>query len=265
MFLPIRQLIKKMRKDKVLVISWWWFRWLYAVWILKWLEDLGMQDQIKAVYGVSIGSIVWGLWCGWKNADEILNIFLNLSIDKFYGREIFTKTGWMLSNKKIKEMIDENIPESFSDLKKKLYVWTVDTNKAQYMLFESWDLHSIILGSMAIPGVFPPVKYKDYCFVDGWVLNNFPLDLAKKEYPYNELIWIWLNKFEEDQKIVTAWDNLMVCYQVMIKAQTYRNSHMADYLFYKSIDVPTLTLDKSKMKKAFDMGYKDCIQKFGKK
>lgn len=265
MNLFITKIIKKLKKDKVLVISWWGFRWLYAVWILKWLEELWIDKNIKAVYWVSIWSIVWWLRCGGVKADDILKLFLNLSIDKFYGKEIFTKTGWMLSNKKIKQMIDENIPDSFDKLQKKLYVWVVDTNKARYHLFEKWDLHSIILWSMAIPGVFPPVKYQDYCFVDGWVLNNFPLDLAKKAYPYNELIWVGLNKFEEDQKIVTAWDNLMICYQVIIRAQTYRHTHMADYLFYRDIDVPTLTLDKEKMKKAFDFWYKDCIEKFGKK
>jgi NTE family protein len=41
---------------------------------------------------------------------------------------------------------------------------------------------------MSIPGVFPPVHYENYLFVDGGLLNNFPVDLAKKIYPHREII-----------------------------------------------------------------------------
>jgi hypothetical protein len=41
-----------------------------------------------------------------------------------------------LSNKKIKDLIYENLPKRFRDLKKKLYVGVVDTNAAKYMLME---------------------------------------------------------------------------------------------------------------------------------
>jgi NTE family protein len=41
---------------------------------------------------------------------------------------------------------------------------------------------------MSIPGVFSPVKYLDFSLVDGGVINNFPVDLAKKQYPSHEII-----------------------------------------------------------------------------
>jgi NTE family protein len=41
---------------------------------------------------------------------------------------------------------------------------------------------------MSIPGIFPPVKYDKYSLVDGGVLNNFPVDVAKKDYPNHEII-----------------------------------------------------------------------------
>lgn len=262
----IQKVIKlfKRNKKKVLVISWWGFRWLYAVGILKWLEELWLDKEINTVFWVSIGSIIGGLRCGWKKADEILKLFLDLSVDKFYGKEIFGKTWWLLSNKKIKNMICEYIPDSFDKLDKKLYVWAVDTNKAVYKLFEKWDLQNAILGSMSIPWVFPPVQYWDDLLVDGGVLNNFPVDLAKKLYPYNEIIGIALNKFEENQKITTSWENLSVCYDVIMRSKLIENTKLVDHLFYREVPVPVLSLNKKKLQSAFDMWYADCMAMFGK-
>ena len=33
---------------------------------------------------------------------------------------------------------------------------------------------------MAFPGIFTPVKYKDYIFIDGGTINNLPVDVLKK-------------------------------------------------------------------------------------
>jgi hypothetical protein len=89
--------------------------------------------------------------------------------------------------------------------------------------------------------------------VDGGVLNNFPVDLAKKLYPYNEIIGIALNKFEENQKITTSWENLSVCYDVIMRSKLIENTKLVDHLFYREVPVPVLSLNKKKLQSAFDM------------
>ena len=261
----INKLIKSFNKKKILVLSGWWFRWLYSVWILKWLEELGIDKDIDAVFGVSIWAIAGWLRCSGMSAKEIYDLSLSLSVDKFYGTDMLKKSWWILPNKKIKWIIDQHICANFEDLKKKLYVWVVDTNTAKYKLFDTWDLHSIILGSMSIPAVFPPVEYENNLFVDWWLLNNFPVDLAKNMYPHHEIIWVALSKFKEYQKIDTFWDNLSVCYDILMRAKMNDNMELADILFSREIDIPVLSLDKKKMKEAYELWYQDCMENFGKK
>ena len=251
-------------KDKVLVLSGWWFRWFYTIWVLKWLEELGLDKNIKAVFWVSIWAIVWSLRASGKKADEIYDLLSAMTLWKFYSNDIFRKTWWLLSNKKIQGLIEQHIPASFSDLKKKLYIWAVDTNTAQYHLFSSGDLQKIVLGSMSIPWVFPPVKYKNHCLVDWWLLNNFPVDLAKKIYPFNKIIWIALNWFTKNQKIETVKDNLLVSFEVILRSKLLENTQDVDTLFYREIPIWVLSLDKEKMQKAYDMWYRDCIKQFEK-
>ena len=249
-------------KKKILVLSGGWFRGLYSVWILKWLEELWIDKDIEAVFGVSIWAIVGWCRCSGMKAKDIYELALSLSIDKFYGKEILKKSGGFLVNRKIKSLIDENICASFEDLNKKLYVWVVDTNTAKYKLFEQWDLHTIILGSMSIPAVFPPVEYEDNLFVDGGLLNNFPVDIAKQIYPHNEIIWVALDKFQENQKINTFWDNLSVCYDILMRSKLMDNLKLVDILFCRELDIPVLSLDKKKMKEAYELWHKDCIERF---
>jgi predicted acylesterase/phospholipase RssA len=53
--------------------------------------------------------------------------------------------------------------------------------------------------------------------VDGGTVNNFPVDLAKKAYPANEIIGIALNQFQENQPIKNIFDSLSMCYELLFR------------------------------------------------
>ena len=254
--------LKHKHKRKILVISWWWARWTYALWVLKALEELWIDKQIDAIYWVSIWAIVWSVRLNWMRAEEIFEIITNLSITDFYWREILKKSWWLISNKKIKTLLDKYLPASFEDLRIPFYAWCVDTNTAEYKLFNSWNLRKIVLGSMAIPWIFPAVKYWEYSLEDWWVLNNFPVDIAKKHYPKHEVIWIALNKFKTNQKIISTIDNLQVTLEVIMRSKLIENTKLVDYLFYKDLPISVLSLDKKQMHEAFALWYKDWIKMF---
>ena len=259
------RLFQKTSKKKILVISGWWARWTYALWVLKSIEELGIDRDIKAVYWVSIGAIIWAAWLNWIKAEEIFQILLSMSVRDFYWRDILKKSWWFISNKKIISLFEEFLPSDFKSLKVPFYAWTVDTNTSEYILFNQWDLRKIVLGSMSIPWVFPPVEYWDYSLVDGWVLNNFPVDIAKKRYPNYEIIWIALNKFQTNQKIRSAFDNLLINLEVMMRAKLIENTKLVDYLFYRDLPIQVLSLSKKQMHEAFALWYEDWIKMFKKK
>ena len=254
--------LKHKHKRKILVISWWWARWTYALWVLKALEELWIDKQIDAIYWVSIWAIVWSVRLNWMKAEKIFEIITNLSITDFYWREILKKSWWLISNKKIKTLLDKYLPASFEDLRIPFYAWCVDTNTAEYKLFNSWNLRKIVLGSMAIPWIFPAVKYWEYSLEDWWVLNNFPVDIAKKHYPKHEVIWIALNKFKTNQKIISTIDNLQVTLEVIMRSKLIENTKLVDYLFYKELPISVLSLNKKQMHEAFALWYKDWIKMF---
>ena len=106
----IKKIKSRFKKDYVLVLSWWGFRWFYTIWVLKWLEEFWIDKKIKAIYWVSIWAIVWSLRASWKKADEIYNLLSTMTLWNFYSKDIFKKTWWLLSNTKIKKLIEQHIP-----------------------------------------------------------------------------------------------------------------------------------------------------------
>lgn len=252
-------------KRKILVISWWWFRWTYALGIMKAMEECGIKEEIDAIYWVSIWAIVGSLWSSGISAKDIFELLVGMSYKDFYWRDVLKKTWGFISSRKVKTMLDEYLPPHFAALQIPFYAWVVDTNSAEFLLFSEGDLRSIVLGSMSIPGIFSPVNYEDYSLVDGWVLNNFPVDLAKEDYPDHEIVWIALNKFQKDQKIRSAFDNLQVTFEVMMRSKLLENTKLVDCLFYRDLSISVLSLNKKQMHEAFALWYEDGINTFWNK
>jgi predicted acylesterase/phospholipase RssA len=255
---------KKNKKRKILVISWWWFRWTYALWIMKALEETGVKDEIDAIYWVSIWAIIWSVRSNWTKAEDIQSLLTDISVKDFYSRDILKKSWGLVSSTKISKMLDEHLPKSFDSLTIPFYAWAVDTNTAEFHIFHEWDLRKIVLWSMSIPWVFPPVKYWKYSLVDGWVLNNFPVNIAKLDYPNHEIIWIALNKFQTNQKISSVFDSLIIVFEVMMRSKLLKNTKLVDYLFYRDLPISIMSLNKKQMRDAFALWYEDWIKMFKK-
>ena len=244
----------------ILVISWWWFKAFYALWVLKAIEELGLQKKIKACFGVSGGAIVLSWWLSGYTAEKMYDIFINLDYLSLL------KPNWrihqsLIDINKIKKFFKSHLVNNFEDLKKKLYIWTVDLLEGKYILYDSWELIRPLIWSMSLPGIFPGVKYDGKFLVDWWVINNFPTDLAKQKYPDEKIIWIALTNIRKIDKISNIFENLLRSWQLSIESSIIENLKYCDILFYPKLDVRVLDLRKKKLKEIFEKGYKDGLDK----
>jgi len=250
---------------KILVISGWGFRGVYALWILKAMEELKIKNEIDAIFWISIWSVIWAARSSWMSADKIFSYLSSFTKKDLIRSDLFiSKKWWLLSDKKIKNLINQILPEDFSNLEIPFYSGIVDTNKAKFHMFKSWDLRKIVLWSIAIPWIFPPVVRDKYCMIDWWALNNFPADFAHKLYPHHKMIWIMLNKFKEDQPIKTCRDALRVSLDVVLRSKALDNIKYADYLFYRNLPTTVTTINKEELKKTYQLWYDDGIKMFKK-
>lgn len=134
------------------------------------LEELGIR--LSVISGVSSGAIVGALYSAGYSPKEIL---IMVKKHASFPRAVFG--GGFFSAFGLKHFLNNYFPsDSFSALHIPLLITTTDIRSRRFIMFSEGSLCKILLGSSAVPGLFAPVKYKDYCLADGGILNNFPVE-----------------------------------------------------------------------------------------
>jgi NTE family protein len=141
--------------------------------ILKALEEFGIKPCI--ISGTSAGAIAGAFYAGGYSLTEIKQIvekgdFFNLSSLLIKKQGLFNMSGF-------EKMYQTYFPNnSFDDLQIPLYVAATDILKGETVYFSSGNLSQALMASSCIPVVFQPLQFDNTYFVDGGVLNNFPVE-----------------------------------------------------------------------------------------
>lgn len=155
---------------------------------IKALEEHNIYPTCIA--GTSAGAVIGGLYAHGYNCDEMLHFFKTIQLLD-YKKYAINKPGFIDSGKYYKFFKKKFPEDSFSVLKKNLFITTTNITDGVLQVFSDGELIKPILASSAFPGLFSPVKIKDKLYIDGGVLNNFPVELIKKNC--NILIGVYLN------------------------------------------------------------------------
>jgi NTE family protein len=175
-----------------LVLSGGGLRGLAHIGVLKAMRSLGIP--VHEYIGTSMGSLVCALAAGGLDIPELEKLALSLKSGDILDISPvhIIKKGFRVSSlhrgEKLHQYIQHVIPiDSFKLLEKPLLVNSVDLDRGEeiYWGSEGRDdipIHDAVYSSCAIPGVFPPHKYKDSYYVDGGVGTNLPIHLARQRH-----------------------------------------------------------------------------------
>jgi NTE family protein len=149
--------------------------------VIRVLERAGFR--IKAVAGTSIGSIVAGLYATGKSADDLEKIFAAVDQSRLYGWPLSEGPG-LLGLRGIADLLSPHLAErTFDQLSMPCAVIAVDLHSNREIILQDGLVLDAILGSIAIPGIFPPREYPPYLLVDGGVLDPVPVRAARALMP----------------------------------------------------------------------------------
>jgi NTE family protein len=178
--------------------------------VLKILE--ANHVPIDFIVGTSMGSIVGGLYAAGYSPDEMEKLFkdidwndmltdrpsedqlsfrdkmdlqnlANLEIGISKGKLSFPqglisgqKLGFLLN----KMTIHTVTLQSFDQLRIPFRAVTTDAVTGDMVLFDKGNLAQAIRASMSVPGAFPPVKVNGRLLMDGFIVANVPVEIAKQ-------------------------------------------------------------------------------------
>lgn len=239
-----------------LVLSGGGVRGAVHIGVIKALEEYGIVPTHIA--GSSAGAIVGALYAYGLTSKEILDFFSGLQILDITKYAI-NKPGFIDTEKfypKFKRHIKR---DDFSALHKKLYITTTDILSGKLKVFSSGELIKPVLASAAFPGVFAPVEINGSFFIDGGVINNFPVSTLKEKCDL--IIGVYANGFEN-----IGMKDLKHSYNVVERAFKLK-SVKEDMAKFKDCDLVIYpkeisqygTFDKKQIMKIFDIGYKSAV------
>lgn len=203
--------IKRSRPKIGLVLGGGGAKGLAHIGVIKALEE--NHIPIDVIAGTSMGAIVGSLYASGYSADELLEInetldWVNIFDDKVSrGRSTFRRksdeygflTDFKIAFKDGNIVLPEGLIQgqtlflelsnllsktrsigSFEDLPIPFRLVATNLEDGSPEVMTKGDLATAVFASMAIPGLIPPVERDDKRLIDGGLVNNVPVNLARQ-------------------------------------------------------------------------------------
>ncbi|MDX1530763.1 MAG: patatin-like phospholipase family protein [Rhodothermales bacterium] len=157
-------------------------RGLSHIGVLKVLEREGLEPDVLA--GASMGGLLGAAYASGVRAERLEQEILNLS----RASKLIRLADWiptvraLFSGRKFEAFLTKQMGADlrFGDLRRPLALTTVDLHSGREVVFTEGSVVAAMRATMSIPGVFAPVEHGPYRLVDGGILNNVPVDLARE-------------------------------------------------------------------------------------
>ncbi len=149
------------------------------------LGVLGVLENAKVpidfIVGTSMGGIIAGVYAAGVPLDTFVAFSERIGIMDFASRG----RGWrgLFGHEKMQELLVGLLDSdtiTFEDLKIPTAVVATDLETGELVILNQGPLIPALMATSAFPFVFTPVYHQGRWLVDGGVLNNFPVDIARQ-------------------------------------------------------------------------------------
>jgi NTE family protein len=150
--------------------------------VLRALERHGFR--VRALAGTSIGAIVGAFYAFGYPTDEMESIFASVDLSRLlYGWPLVEGPG-LLGVRGVADFLRTHLGNrDIEDLNLPFAAIAVDLESRREIILKKGGVVDAVLGSMAVPGIFPPRDYPPYRLVDGGTLNPVPVSAARALSP----------------------------------------------------------------------------------
>ncbi len=136
---------------------------------------------IDLIVGTSVGSLVGAIYADKKNSFELEWTAFSLEEKDLFDYTFISPTQGFVRGERIEEFVLKKVSaRELQQLKIPLTVVATDIQNGELVTLQTGSVARAVRASSAIPGIFIPVRNQGKLLVDGGVLNNVPVDVARK-------------------------------------------------------------------------------------
>lgn len=138
---------------------------------------------IDMIVGTSVGSLIGAIYASDMNSFELEWTAFSLERDQVFDYGIFSAFTSMgpVKGDKLEEFVKSKVPGNIEDLKLPFAAVATDLNRGTRVVIDRGPVARAVHASSAIPGVFNPVEHQGKLLVDGGVMDNIPISVAREK------------------------------------------------------------------------------------
>ncbi|MBB5620013.1 NTE family protein [Pedobacter cryoconitis] len=162
-----------MRKKVGLVLSGGGIRGIAHLGVLKALKNAGVT--FSHISGTSAGAIVGAFYAAGIDPEHALDLFIKTRLLRFV-RPSLGALG-LVSIEHTEQLLMEYFPDNkIENLNIPLTIAATNFSEGKLVYFTAGHLIKAVQASSCIPGIFKPIMIDGKMYVDGGILNNFPIE-----------------------------------------------------------------------------------------
>ena len=139
---------------------------------------------IDMIIGTSVGSLIGAIYANDMNSFELEWTAFSLEKEHLFDFAVlsaFTSMG-PVKGDKLEEFVRTKIPvANIENLKLPFAAVATDLNRGTRVVLDHGPVAKAVRASSAIPGVFNPVDHQGHLLVDGGVVDNIPISVAREK------------------------------------------------------------------------------------
>lgn len=270
-----------MNEKEILVLSGGSLKGIAHIGVLKALEEKNILKNIKTFAGTSIGGIISVLYVIGYSPQELneivnslnFNLMRDVNIDTLfekYGVDNGKKMNIVLEELFKAKNINPNITflELYEKTKIEIIVTSVCVNdkKIIYISHKTFPEMKVIIGmrmTSCVPFWFIPIKYDNKLYIDGAIMNNYPISIFKKDK--KKLLGVYLNEIRNSTDEVNNMEEYLFGTMECI-FEGINNILIEDYnkqtinLILPKQNIFNLNIDIKDKQNIFNFGYEETIK-----
>jgi NTE family protein len=139
---------------------------------------------IDLIVGTSVGSLIGAIYAYDMSSIELEWTAFTLEKDNLFDYGLMSAFTGMGAAKgdKLEEFVKSKVPvANIENLKIPFAAVATDLNRGTRVILDKGSVAKAVRASSAIPGVFPPVDHQGKILVDGGVIDNIPVSVAREK------------------------------------------------------------------------------------
>ncbi|HEU4963067.1 MAG TPA: patatin-like phospholipase family protein [Bacilli bacterium] len=179
--------------------------------VLQVLEQ--MNVPIDLIAGSSMGALVGALYCSGMETKYIESLAVNLKRRHWIDFTV-PKMGFVNGNRIMEMVRFLTKSKNLEDMDVPLNVVATDVERGERVVFRDGPTWEAVRGSISIPGIFVPHRYRGHLLIDAAVTDRVPIQVAR-EMGADLVIAVDVGLYEKTTEVKGIFDVIFQSIEIM--------------------------------------------------